>query len=309
VCRSLDSRLLRGNDGRRYERIESLKRVLPEILFSVRCATLAHIVPRDLDQQSASDPALSVTLAPLVSDSSGDAIKAALDRIAAPPLRLRLRHVQISATMPGLRPRDLDRAARRDLLASLRRRELALSGLDAWIPLAHFSDPAHADRATQATCEIIELAADLARVPVSMILPADAAIAQALIDRAQHVGVEIADHALEPAKIEGAGVGIDPAAYLAQAKDPVPIVHAAGAAKRLTAARLCDLLTTGMRGPIATPEQLGGGGGGRLDATAYRIALDVNGYRRPVIIDARQWSEPWRGVEQTIAAWNDIAAP
>ncbi len=255
-------------------------------------------MPDELRQFAAAD--LSLTLAPLVGDASGDGIKAALDQIAA----MRLRHVQISATMLGLRPRDLDRTGRRDLLASLRRRELSLSGLDAWIPEAHFIDSAHADRAVQAMSDIIELAADLGRVPVSVVLPDDGAAADAvksLIDRAQHVGVEIVDHAVPPSPAQGIGVGIDPAVHLAQGKDPVAAVHSAGSVKRLASARLCDLLTTGMRGPIGAARQ------SRLDVTAYRIALGVNAYSRPVIIDARQWHEPWRGVEQTIVEWHAAA--
>lgn len=236
---------------------------------------------------------LSVTLAPLVYDMSGEAVKSALDRVAA----LRLRRVQVAATMPGLRPRDLDRTARRDLLASLRRRELALSGLDAWIPAAHFTDAAHIDRAVQALTEIIALAADLERVPVSLIMPNDDGIAQSLADAGQRAGVALADHAVPPSSRPGVGVGIDPAAYLAANKNPEDAVHAAG--QRLVSARLVDLLRSGMRGPIGSNHE------DRLDATAYKIALSVNAFQRPVIIDARQWSEPWRGVEQCILAWND----
>lgn len=241
---------------------------------------------------------LSVTLAPLVEDSSGDAIKAALDRIAA----LRIRHVQIAATMQGLRPRNLSRSARRDLLASLRRRELLLSGVDAWIPAAHFADAAHVDRAMQTASEIIDLAADLGRVPVSLALPAHAseeAIVRLLIEQAHRVGVALADHAVPPSPLEAVGCGIDPAAWLSLGKDPVAAVH--GAAGRLSSARLVDLLRSGMRGPI------GNSGDGRLDVAAYKIALAVCGYQKPMVIDARQWSEPWHGVEQTMNAWADAA--
>jgi sugar phosphate isomerase/epimerase len=236
-----------------------------------------------------------VTLAPLVRDDSGDAIKAALDQIA----ELQLRFVQISATMAGLRPRDLDHTARRDVLAALRRRELSLSGLDAWIPPAHFLEPAHVDRAVQAMSEIIEFAADLGRVPVSVTLPHDEATLEAisaLARLADRLGVPVADHSIEPSPIESVGVGIDPAAHFANTSDPLGAIHAA-APQRLVSARLCDLHTSGMRGPVGVAGQ------SRLDVTAYRVALEVNGYRRPVVIDARQWNEPWRGVEQTMTVW------
>ena len=86
-----------------------------------------------------------------------------------------VRGVQLSATQPGLRPRTLDGAARRELRARLKRLELTLSGLDLWIPPEHFTEPANVDRATAAAEAAVVLAADLGRVPVSMTLPADAA--------------------------------------------------------------------------------------------------------------------------------------
>jgi len=236
---------------------------------------------------------LAVTLAPLAPLGSGDDIKAALDRIAAEGLRF----VQMAGTMPGLRPRELDRAARRDLLANLRRRELALAGLDAWLPPAHFGDPAHSDRAIAAACEIIDLAHDLGRVPVSLMLPSEAAAALAIVERADRMGVALADHSIPQAPRENVGAGIDPAAWLSHGKDPVAGVHELG--RRLTCARLVDLLRSGMRGPVGTAHE------GRLEILPYKIALSVNEYRRPVVIDARQWSEPWRGVAQSIRAWAD----
>lgn len=235
-----------------------------------------------------------MTLAPLVADASGDAIKAALDQVAS----LRLRHVQIAATMSGLRPRDLDRTARRDLLAALRRRELSLSGLDAWIPSEHFADSSLADRAVGATVEIIALAADLGRVPVSLVMPASSEAAAAISEAALHAGVSLADHAIDAPPREGMGVGIDPAAHLSHNKDPVAAVHAAS--RRLVAARLVDLLRSGLRGPIGSSHE------GRLNVQEYRIALSVNEHQRPVIIDARQWSDPQRGIEQSIRAWNNV---
>ncbi len=237
---------------------------------------------------------LSVTLAPLVGDASGDAIKGTLDRIAA----LRVRHIQIASTMPGLRPRELDHAARRDLLAALRRRELALSGIDAWIPPEHFADPGHADRAVTAVRQAIALAADLGRVPVCLILRGTGDAANAIIAEAQRHGVEIADHSLPLSTLAGAGIGIDPVICLSQAQDPAKVVHEA--ADSLVSARLVDLLGTGMRGPAGSPHD------GRLDVAQYKIALSVNGFRWPVIIDARQWTDPWRGIQQSMDAWRAL---
>lgn len=237
---------------------------------------------------------LAVTIAPLIAGKGGEAIKAAIECVAD----LRVRFAQIGVTSAGLRPRDLDRSARRDLLAALRRRELEPSGLDAWIPPAHFDDAALVDRAANAMEEIIALAGDLGRVPVSLHMPPHDEIASRLIERAQRLGVPLADHAIPATGREGCGTGVDPAAHLSQDLDPIAAVHAAGA--RLAAARLVDLSRSGMRSAV------GSGRENRLDVRAYKVALSVNGYRRPVVIDARQWGDPLRGIKQTIAEWTLI---
>ncbi len=238
---------------------------------------------------------LAFTLAPLVSDSTSATIKEALDRSRVSGLRW----VQIAATMPGLRPRDLDSSARRDLVASLRRRELNLAGLDAWIPAEHFVDAAKSDRAVASMVEIIAMAGELGRVPVSLIMPKSAEVVDALVAAAERSGIELADHgvdALSRAAGAGVGIGIDPAACLANGGDPAAAVHAAAGA--LVSARLVDLMRSGMRGPIGSEHEL------RLDVQAYKIALSVNAYRRPVVIDARQWIDPLRGIEQTVRVWD-----
>ena len=65
------------------------------------------------------------------------------------------RYVQLSAAQPGLRPRELDKSARRDLLATLRRREMSPAGVDLWIPPDHFLASATVDRAAEAVVEAI----------------------------------------------------------------------------------------------------------------------------------------------------------
>ncbi|MFM9144330.1 MAG: hypothetical protein ACKORL_02915 [Phycisphaerales bacterium] len=57
-----------------------------------------------------------------------------------------IRGAQLSATQPGMRPRELGESARRDLRATLVRLELVASGIDAWIPTSHFTDPATVER-------------------------------------------------------------------------------------------------------------------------------------------------------------------
>ncbi len=240
------------------------------------------------------DLPLAPTLAAL-----GDQPKAALDRLS----QARFRFVQLSATQPGLRPRDLDRSARRDLSASLRRFELRLAGLDLWIPPEHFNDPAFVDRAMSAVTATLELAADLGRCPVSLALPSespDEEVVESLGQQSARFGVPIADHNTTPIEDESIGVGLDPAAWLSRESDPAKGVtqHAS----RLVSARLSDLLDTGLRGPI-------GQGQGRLDVLAYRVALTSSGYEQPVVADARQWADPWSGLAETAEAWThaDIA--
>jgi sugar phosphate isomerase/epimerase len=214
--------------------------------------------------------------------------------------------VQLSATQSGLRPRDLDQSARRDLLATLRRLELELAGVDLWIPPAHFLEAVHIDRAVGAMLSAIEFAADLGRVPVSVALPHEIndEILEAISEAAHRHGAPIADHAIPTADSqrpqadsELLSVGIDPASWLAAGLDPSEGVVRAGDA--LQSARLCDLSSTGLRAPVGESD-------GRLDVHAYRASLSVAGYRRPIVVDARQWADPWRGVERTAEMWNGM---
>lgn len=235
---------------------------------------------------------LAPGLAPL-----GAEPRAGLKRLASAGFRF----VQVSVTTPGLRPRDLDESARRDLRATLRRLELSCSGLDAWVPAEHFLDPAKIDRAVQAISDAIELAASLDRCPVSVLLPdtkANPAVRSALSalgERAHHFNVALANHAVDPTTDAEVMIGVDPAAHLAMNRDPAKAVLAGAA--RIASARLVDLTTTGLRAPIGQID-------GRLDVAAYQVALDAAGYRRPVVVDARQWPDPWRGLEDTRRAWN-----
>lgn len=238
---------------------------------------------------------LSVTLAPL-----GPEVRAVLDRLRAAGLPA----VQLSAVQPGLRPRELDRSARRDLVAALARREMTISGIDLWIPPAHFHDPEKVDRAVQTAIETVRLAADLGLCPVSLVLPtpkegeAEAEEAgRAIVEQAHHQGVPLADFGGD-AVPEGVGLGIDPAMVLTRQQDPAAAVSRAG--DRLGAVRLCDLLTSGMRGPIGDREE------GQLDVLAYKAAVSVSGYGGHVIIDARQWTNPWEGLRQSLSAWGAV---
>jgi sugar phosphate isomerase/epimerase len=230
----------------------------------------------------------------------GDEVRAALQRLAA----MGYRAVQLSAAQRGLRPADLDRSARRDLLATLRRIELAVSGIDVWIPPADLLDAARCDRALGAVRGAIELAADLGRCPVSLILPHDdrnpRAIEsrQTIIDSADRHGVALADHAISQRDAARFGIGIDPAAWLGNNLDPVEAVLRAGQAGRLESVRISDLDTAGFRCPPGTP-------GGRLDLLAYRVTVATSGFEKAVIVDARQWTDPWSGLRGAMDAWTN----
>ncbi|TVQ50871.1 MAG: sugar phosphate isomerase/epimerase [Phycisphaerales bacterium] len=229
---------------------------------------------------------------------------------ASPPMALKqiaaagFRDVQLDARQHGLRPRELDRSARRGLAADLRRLELRAAGIDMWIPPEHFLDSARVDHAVHALLATIDLAGELGRMPVSLALPRPETtddswqdVLKTIRDACDRSGAMLADHALplrDTEADEAIGVGIDPASLLASSEDPCAAVHAH--AERVTSARLSDLYGTGMRGPIGHQD-------GRLDWRGYQIALSVAGYNRPVVVDSRQWSEPWVGSRQTLALW------
>jgi sugar phosphate isomerase/epimerase len=208
--------------------------------------------------------------------------------------------VQLDAMAPGLRPRELDRSARRDLAAILRRGGLPLTGLDLWIPPEHLLDPAKAERAMEAILRAVELGADLVRhsagpafAAISVVLPEGLAadIASQLARAADHAGVRIADHAIKAAGVEGIHRGVDPAMQLLAGQDPALVAARAGAA--LASARLSDASLTGRVQP--------GSSGGRLDLVAYIASLSVAGYGRPIILDPRGLSA--QAVRSTLADW------
>ncbi len=228
----------------------------------------------------------------------------------SPPMALKqiaaagFRDVQIDGRQPGMRPRELDRSARRGLAADLRRLELRPAGIDMWIPPEHFLDSARVDHAVHALLATIDLAGELGRMPVSLALPRPETtddswqdVLTTIRDACERCGAVLADHALplrDTDADETIGAGIDPAALLASGEDPCAAVHARP--ERVTSARLSDLYGTGMRGPIGAQD-------GRLDWRGYQVALSVARYNRPVVVDSRQWPEPWAGCRQTLALW------
>ncbi len=240
---------------------------------------------------SATDPPLAPTLEPL-----GGPPRAALERLAGGGFR----HVQLSASQAGLRPRELDRSGRRDLRAFLGRIGLRPSGLDLWVPPAHFASARLADRAFESVRAAIGLAADLGRGPVSLALPPEALpeVLEAIAAAALRENVTVADHAVPPAPRlpGGLGVGIDPAAWLAAGRDPAEGIDSC--LERLAVVRLADFAGAGLRDAI-------GGGDGRLDVEAYRAAIARTPLRSaPLVADLRGLRDPWAGLARTARAWS-----
>lgn len=223
--------------------------------------------------------------------------------------------VTLNGAAPGMRARDLDRSARRDLGATVRREGLAIAGLDLWIPASHFADAAHVDRAVSAALAAIELAADLATggsggargvVSIALPRPVPPAVREALVARADATGVSLADHGWppEPAPAAAAargpwGAGLDPAAALAAGEDPAGLAARLGAALR--AARLSDLTAAGRRAP--------GGPGSRLDLLAYAASLSAAGYAGALTVDVRQAYPVAESAVQAVNAWRAATRP
>jgi hypothetical protein len=215
------------------------------------------------------------------------------------------RAVQWSATVAGVRPRELDASARRDLRVLLRRLGLVASGVDLWIPTEHFADPTRADRAVAAAIEAIGLAGDLGGGPLSMRLPGgepERGAVTAILAAAERHGVAVADHARPPCAESRCGVGLDPVAELAAGVDPVERVFEWGG--RVTVARLSDLTRSGLRAPVG-----GDLAERRLDLLRYRVALAVQAPACRIVVDARQWGEVEAGLRQSVAAWREAARP
>ncbi|MEX0744511.1 MAG: TIM barrel protein [Phycisphaeraceae bacterium] len=261
-----------------------------------------------------SDVTLSPALGPLVRPHG--TIRAAIDRL----VRLGFHSIQLDATLPGLRPRELSPRGRRDLLALLSRSNVRPAGLDVFIPRKHYTDPNQVDRAMAATTAAIELAHHLGRLPVSLGLPVKRLpdeLRTAMIEAADGHGVRLAVHAEDQLDALEAWVGevdlpclgaaIDPAALLARGHDPSAVAQRIG--KRLAVARLSDLDRNGaddeddageaIRCPV---------GQGELDLIPYRVSLDLAGGRSgPVVLDLRGLVQPFAAAATARQAWDDAA--
>jgi sugar phosphate isomerase/epimerase len=244
-------------------------------------------------------PDISLSVAGVAVPGGSSTPRSILDWVAAQ----RVRALAIDGTAPGFRARELGRSARRDLAASLRRRELDFAGLDLWIPPNHFSDPEQCQRAIEAAVAGAELSAELAQLVGGRSLPSvsimtsdsiDDAILQALGEQASRNGATIIDHrAHKPGSLHaGVALGVDPASVLFAGGDPQQAVHDAG--KHLAAVRLDDVNAMG-RCPV-------GAEGARLDIAAYKAAI-VLGSLDWITVDLRQLPEPGACLTRAREAW------
>jgi len=252
-------------------------------------------------------PSLSVTIEPLTRAAGGDARRA-----VARAAELGYRAVQLSAAQRGMRPRELDRRARRDVGAMLGRAGVMLSGLDLMIPHDDWLDAASQDRAVAAALGAIELAADLGRVPLAMTLPIERLaedVSQQLVTAADGRGVMLAVHAEHDLGALRQWLGrhdhpqvrmaLDPAALLAEGGDPAEAVTQHAAALGL--ARLDDHVRT-------SAATLGGRcalGAGRLDVLEYRAALATAERLRGLVVELRGLADPLAGAQRAMAVWEE----
>jgi sugar phosphate isomerase/epimerase len=217
---------------------------------------------------------------------------------------LAARAIVLDGAMPGLRARELGRSARRDLAASMRRRELELAGIDLWIPADHFNDPDNCQRAMDTVVQTCELASELAAliggrshagVSVMTMASIDEHLYSSLGAGAERHGASVQDHRAGSTGACPAGItiGVDPASVLIAGEDPSQVVHQLGA--QLGAARLDDVNAMG-RCPV-------GAEGGRLEIDGYKAALMIGGLDW-LTVDLRQLSDPTRCFSLARQGWD-----
>lgn len=214
------------------------------------------------------------------------------------------RAVQLDATHPEVRPRSLDRSARRDLAALLKRSELELTGLDLWLPPEHLASGANVERAGDAVVGAIALVRELAGLlptcPVlSLTLPEepDPHAMEAITAAAEREGVSLANHAWPTPEI--GDLGLDPALAIMAGANPAKAVTTLGS--RLKSVRLSDAGVAG-RAPVDSAA-------GRLDVPSFAAALTISAPGAPVVADVRMLADARAAALAGRAAWDDGRAP
>ena len=212
-----------------------------------------------------------------------------------------VRGLVLDGTLPTMRARELDRSARRDLSALVRRLGLVLGGIDLWIPPRHFAEGAYVDRAVAAVLGAADLAGELSDLlgqtrgstAVAIELPAELHADAARMLTAD-LPVRVIDHRVgaEPGGRTGVGtgVGIDPAAVLMAGGEPSgALLKLAG---RGVLARLSD---AGSVGRCVV-------GDGRLDVRGYAMAAAASG-ASAVTLDLRGLDDAEAARDAALRAW------
>ncbi len=208
-----------------------------------------------------------------------------------------IRGVVLDGTLATMRARELDRSARRDLAALLRRLGLTLGGIDLWIPPRHFAEGAFVDRATAAVLGTTELAGELSDLlgqsrgstTVSLELPGELHQDTVRMLKAD-LQARVVDHRVGAVPGGPTGVGVDPAAVLMAGSDPADVMMRL--AGREPSGRLSD---AGSVGRCAV-------GAGRLDVRGYAMASAAAGAGR-VILDLRGLEDANAARESALRAW------
>ena len=224
--------------------------------------------------------------------------------------RLGFRAVTLSAAQPGIRPRELDRSARRGLLAELRRLELECTGIDLFLPREHYEQPEHIDRALSAAGQAIQLADDLGALSVFLRLPPEGEDGQRgdaireLAAAAAGARARVSDISLDGQALASVrkgeelpiDVAMDTAAWIAEGSDPIAGIVELDA--RLGGIRLVDVDANGMRVPASK--------GRALDLDAVRTGLEIGGFSGAVVLDARGWADPINGLLGDLEVWRGL---
>lgn len=263
---------------------------------------------RGMELTHGTNLALAPSLGPVIRRTGGQ-ISDTVDRLAA----LGFEAIQLDATLPTIRPRELSRSGRRDLHALLRRRGAHPAGMDLFIPPWHYNSVDHGERALNATLQAIELAADLGHLPLSLALPVAELpneLRGTLVDTADRHDVPLAVHGegqiqplidwIDEVDMPALGAALDPAAVLSHGADPSQTAQQL--ASRLTIARVSDLergVGQASRCPVGT---------GQLDVATYRVSVDLAERRiGPVVLDLQGLSDPVGAAETGSDAWQNAA--
>jgi hypothetical protein len=196
-----------------------------------------------------------------------------------------------------MRARELDRSARRDLSALVRRLGLLLGGIDLWIPPRHFAEGAFVDRAVAAVLGAADLAGELSDLlgqprgstTVAIELPAELHADAGRMLTAD-LPVRVMDHRVGAEPGARTGVGIDPAAVLMAGGDPSGVLLKL--AGRGAGARLSD---AGSVGRCLV-------GSGRLDVRGYAMAAAAAG-AGAVTLDLRGLDDAEAARDAALRAW------